>query len=153
MNMLGMYGEEIAPLVAGLLAVGMFYKWFWAGDIKPDPWESDEATSENTDDDEPACQRCLNVVPVGNRFCPDCGAIADPLCGYLPFINALALGDVTRRGLNEQGHLRPLIWSGLALIALATIPFYVPFYPYSFLGVPIYLLLFAMNRRRMRVPT
>lgn len=151
--MLGMYGEEIAPYVAAGLAVGIFYKWFWSGDVKPDPWEQTSPPTEENEDEEPCCQRCLEIVPVGPRFCPKGGAIADPLGGYLPFINALTLGDATRSGLSEKGRLRLIVWIGLGMMALATLPIYLPLFPLSLVVIPVYPILYAANRRRMSQAT
>lgn len=139
MFMFGMYGEEIAPLVAGGVALGMFYKWFWAGEIDPDPWESPEQSKAEDDEDEPACQRCLSIVLPESGFCPKCGAIIDPLCAFLPLASCFALGDVIRSGLYTKGPLGPLIWWGYSLIALANFSCYAP----------LYLFFFARNRRRL----
>ena len=146
MIMLGTYyGEEIAPVVAGALIVGVLYRWFWAGDIEPDPWESTEFPKEENGEEEPICQRCLRIIVPGHLSCPNCGAVVNSLCGFVPMACYFAIGDAFRSGIFTKGPLKPLLWWGYSLMALAIL---LPFVPlFSLLLAPVYMFFFVRNRR------
>ena len=60
--MLASYGEGVGAAVAVGLAVGIFYRWFWSGELAPDPWEQND-DSEDTEDEESLYQRCRRPDP------------------------------------------------------------------------------------------
>ena len=132
---LASYERELGAVVALGLAVGILYRWFFAGELEPDPWENTEEREES-DDDEPVCQRCLKPISLLDRGCNNCGAITTPLAAFMPFPAYLNLGDVMRAGLDQQ-HAKRIVLVGCIFIGII----------WFFWLAPIYIYFFLRNRR------
>lgn len=144
-----MYGEQILWFAVPLIVLGVLYRWFWAGELEPDPWEQSEEKEESKDEGEPICQRCLNLTAPGRLFCPNCGASLDSVTAMMPWVSALALGDVMRSGVHCGRHPSSIVRIGCLLSVFAVA---IAFFPLGlFLFAPAYLYLYYRNSRRQAV--
>ncbi len=141
-----MYGEQIVSVVVPLIVIGILHRWYWSGDLKPDPWEQVADREETAEDDQPVCQRCLDLTKPGLLFCPNCGATVDSLTGMMPWINALALGDVMREGVTMRERRLPATQIGLFLMLIAA-SMIVPFGLFLFL--PAYMYFYFSHGREV----
>lgn len=134
---LASYGEEVGAVVAIGLAVGVFLRWFWSGDLEPDPWEQSDETEE-CEDEEPVCQRCLQPVSLLDRGCNNCGAMTSPIAAFAPFPASLSVGDAMRAGIYQR-HPKRIVLFGCIFISLIE---------FTILA-PIYIYFFFRNRRKL----
>jgi len=140
-----MYGEQILLFAVPLVVLGVLYRWFWAGEIEPDPWEQVKDKDENNEEEEQICQRCLNLTAPGRLFCPNCGASVDSVTAMMPWVSALALGDVMRSGVHLGRHPSSIVRIGFLLTVFAVVIVYFPVG--LFLFAPAYLYLYFRNSR------
>lgn len=131
----------IGGLGVGILMLAVLWRlivWVRDAPVRPDPWDAEVEKQLSEPGAAEICPHCLTKQSPTAWFCKKCGSAVGPYNNLMPYVMVFSQGEALRNSAAGRFRNRPLVLTGLVLIALSTF----------FIFAPVYLLLLLSTWKR-----